>query len=79
MYWGAEDVNNYIPKKCFIDRRSFINHKELYNFLRNMPEKQYIDYQRHIKNFIENQSEEFTCKRFAKIISLKVIEAINNK
>ena len=79
VYWGAEDVNNYIPKKCFIDRRSFINHAELYNFLTNMPEKQYLDYQMHIKNFIENQSEEFTCKRFAKIISLKIIEAINNK
>ena len=79
VYWGAEDINNYIPKECFIDRRNFINHEELYKFLRNMPEKQYLDYQRCIKDFIENKSEEFTSKRFAKIISLKIVEAINNQ
>ena len=79
VYWGAEDINNYIPKECFIDRRSFLNHEELYKFLKNMPEKQYLDYQRCIKNFIENQSEEFTCKKFAKIISLKIAQTINIK
>ena len=79
VYWGAEDINNYIPKECFIDRRNFINHEELYKFLRNMPEKQYLNYQRCIKDFIENKSEEFTCKRFAKIVSLKITEAINNQ
>ena len=79
VYWGAEDINSYIPKKCFIDRRNFINHQELYKFLKNMPEKLYLNYQRNIKNFIENESEEFTCKEFAKIISNKIVEVIDNK
>ena len=78
VYWGAEDIDNYIPKECFIDRRSFISHEKLYDFLKNMSEKQYINYQKNIKNFIENQSEEFSCKRFAEIISFKIVETINN-
>ena len=78
IYWGAEDIDNYIPKDCFIDRRNFINHQKLYDFLKNMPEKQYITYQENIKNFLENQSEEFTCKKFAEIISFKIVETINN-
>ena len=78
VYWGAENINDYIPNKCFIDRRSFKNHEELYHFLKNMPEAQYLDYQRYIKNFIENESEVFTCKKFAETISFKIIETLNN-
>lgn len=77
IYWGADDVNNYIPEECFIDRRNFINHEKLYNFLKNMPEEQYLNYQKCIKNFIENPSNEFTCKKFADTVSLKIIEIMN--
>ena len=77
VYWGADDVDNYIPKECFIDRRNFINHEKLYNFLKNMPEEQYLNYQRCIKNFIENPSNGFTCKKFADTVSLKIIETMN--
>ena len=79
IYWEAEDIDDYIPKKCFIDRRNFSNHEELYKFLKNMSEEEYLNYQKSIKNFIENESEDFTCKKFADIISLKILEIINNK
>ena len=79
VYWGAEDINDYIPKECFIDRRNFSNHEGLYKFLKNISEKEYLNYQRCIKKFLENQSEEFTCKKFADIISSKVVKIINNK
>ena len=79
IYWGAEDIDDYIPKKCFIDRRNFSNHEELYKFLKNMSEEEYLNYQKSIKNFIENESEDFTCKKFADIISLKKLKIINNK
>ena len=79
IYWGAEDIDNYIPKKCFIDRRDFLNHEELYKFLKNMSEQEYLNYQKCIKNFIENESKEFTCKNFADVISLKIVEILNNK
>tara|TARA_B110000037_G_scaffold209644_1_gene259012 strand:- start:291 stop:1316 length:1026 start_codon:yes stop_codon:yes gene_type:complete len=79
VYWGAEDIDDYIPKKCFIDRRNFSNHEELYKFLKNISEKEYLNYQICIKDFIENKSKEFTCKKFADVISLKIVEIINNK
>ena len=79
IYWGAEDIDDYIPRKCFIDRRNFSNHEDLYKFLKNMSEEEYLNYQRCIKNFIENESKEFTCTKFADVISLKIVEIINNK
>ena len=78
VYWGAEDIDNHIPKECFIDRRSFLNHYELHKYLKNMSERQYLNYQKCIKEFLENKSEEFTCKKFADIISSKIVETINN-
>ena len=78
IYWGAEDIDDYIPKNCFIDRRNFSNHEELYKFLKDMSEVEYLNYQRCIKNFIENESEEFTCKKFADVISSKILDIINN-
>jgi alpha(1,3/1,4) fucosyltransferase len=79
IYWGAEDVNDYIPKKCFIDRRDFSNHENLYKFLKNMSEEEYLNYQRYIKKFLENESGKFTCKKFADVISSKIVEIINNR
>ena len=78
VYWGAEDIEDYIPKECFIDRRIFINHEELYQFLNDMPEKQYLNYQGSLKKFLENESDEFSCKKFADIISSKIIETLNS-
>ena len=42
-----------------------------------MPEDQYLNYQKCIKNFIENPSNEFTCKKFADTVSHKIIETMN--
>ena len=76
VYWGAEDIHKYIPNECFIDRRFFSNHDELYKFLKNISEEKYLDYQRSIKKFLENDSEDFSCKKFANVISAKIIEIL---
>ena len=79
IYWGAPDINDYVPKDCFIDRREFSNHQELYEFIKKMPEDQYLNYQRRIKDFLENKSEKFSCSEFSNIISSKIIKVINNQ
>ncbi len=78
VYWGASDIENYIPKECFIDRRDFNNHDQLYSLLKNMSEKKYLQYQHSIKDFLENKSELFSCKKFADVITSKIMEKINN-
>jgi len=79
IYWGAEDINDYIPNNCFIDRRNFSNHEKLYKYLKNMTEDEYLNYQRYIKNYIENEANEFSCAKFADSISTKIVELINYK
>jgi hypothetical protein len=43
VYWGAPNVTDHIPEDTFIDRRNFKSYEELYNYLRNMPDNEYIE------------------------------------
>ena len=54
IYWGAKNILDYIPKNCFIDRRSFKSHFELYSFINEMREDTFIKYQNNIKNFLNS-------------------------
>lgn len=46
VYWGASNIEKYIPKECFIDYRKFMNFDLLLSCLRNISEK---TYNRHIE------------------------------
>ena len=78
IYWGAPDINYYVPSNTFIDRREFSNHDVLYKFLKNMNEDLYLNYQENIKDFLINKSEKFSCDKFSDIISSKIISDMNN-
>ncbi|NRD31331.1 hypothetical protein HQQ92_05870 [Shewanella sp. DC2-4] len=52
IYWGAPNITDHIPSDCFIDRRKFSSHEELYNHIKNMPESDYLAIQNNIENFI---------------------------
>lgn len=54
IYYGAPNISDYIPTNCFIDWRNFSNYDEIYNYLKNMSEKEYNDYIENIKNFLNS-------------------------
>lgn len=56
IYWGAKNIHKYIPSTCFIDRSSFNSHEDLYKFIKDMPESQYISYQLAIKEFLSSEA-----------------------
>ena len=56
IYYGAPNVEDYIPKDCFIDFRDFKDYEELYGFLCEMPNSIYQDYLLAVKGFIETDS-----------------------
>ena len=74
IYRGAPNVINHIPPDTFIDRRKFKSYEELYKYLKNMPEKEYINYLDAIKNFVESDKiYPFSAKYFAKTIISEVV------
>ena len=56
VYWGASNITDYIPKKCFIDRRDFKNIEDLYRYLKNMKEEKYNQYLQNIKTYMQSES-----------------------
>tara|TARA_A100001015_G_C15026532_1_gene730801 strand:- start:2002 stop:3027 length:1026 start_codon:yes stop_codon:yes gene_type:complete len=79
VYWGASDIEKYIPTTCFINRKNFRNHEQLYKYLKNITEDRYLIYQKNIKKFLEDDASDFSCKKFANIISSNIIKKLNNK
>ncbi|MGB8468158.1 MAG: glycosyltransferase family 10 [Candidatus Babeliales bacterium] len=54
VYWGAYNVDTYVPSSCFIDRRDFKDDAALYTFLTQMPEHEYKQYQDAAQHFLRN-------------------------
>lgn len=77
VYWGAEDIAEYVPKACFIDRREFSSYSDLYEFMRDMPEHVYLGYQHAIRDFLESDaSHSFSTKHFAQTIVSEVLSCL---
>ena len=56
IYWGATNIEEYIPKECFIDRRNFSSNEELYAFIKKMPKEEFEAYIRNIKEFLSSET-----------------------
>jgi hypothetical protein len=54
IYWGASNIEHYVPRSCFIDRRDFPSLEALYQFLKNMSEQEYGQYLFHIRQFLKS-------------------------
>ncbi|BCX12978.1 MAG: fucosyltransferase [Thermosynechococcus sp.] len=77
VYWGAEDVTDYIPEDCFIDRRRFASYADLYDHLRTMPEDRYLAYQRAIADFLQSEAaQRFSVEQFAGTVAGGIISVL---
>lgn len=55
VYWGADNVLDYIPACCFIDRRQFKSTSDTHRYLVQLSDSKCHDYQQHIKEFLLSQ------------------------
>jgi alpha(1,3/1,4) fucosyltransferase len=54
IYWGAPNVTDIVPETCFINRENFRNDRELYQYMKNMPDAVYQKYLDNIQNYLTN-------------------------
>lgn len=52
IYWGANNISEYVDTGAFIDRRQFNSDSELEIFISNMTELEYESYQEAIQNYL---------------------------
>ena len=74
VYWGANNVSKHIPKDCFIDMRKFSGYKDMYQYMKNMSDEEYLDYLNAIERFIlSDKSYQFSTEYFAKTITEQML------
>ena len=79
IYWGAKNVLDHIPDNCFIDKRNFMSHENLYRFIKNMSEETYIDYQKNITKFLINQKKKkFSNESFIQAVPYKILHYLKS-
>lgn len=77
VYWGASNIQDYIPRDCFIDRRQFDAMSELYAFMKAMTESDFIGYQQRIADFLQSKAAyPFSSECFAETIVNTVVKDI---
>lgn len=55
IYFGAPNIEQYIPKGCFIDLRDFSDHESLYRYIKSMNEERYMKYLNNIKSYLSSE------------------------
>lgn len=69
IYWGATNIEDYIPSDCFIDRRLFASNQELYDYLKNMNAEDYENYLLSAQNFLKSPgSTKFSSDSFVELV-----------
>jgi hypothetical protein len=66
IYWGASNVEEYIPKDCFVDRNAFSSMEELHHFMKTMAKAEYDGYLKRIRAFlITDVAKKFTYEQLS--------------
>lgn len=69
IYYGATNIEKYIPSCCFIDMRKFKSVHDVHNYINKMNPKQFRKMQKNIDRFLRSKmSQSFTPESFAKNI-----------
>lgn len=78
IYWGAPNIESYIPPECFINMRKFPNYEELHKFLENITEETYNQYLAAINNFLQTPAaQSFLNTEVARFITQHIIKDLS--
>ncbi len=69
IYLGANNITDYIPKRCFVDKKDFETYEALYTFISTMEKQRYLEYLDAIEVFLNSAAADpFRVESFAKTI-----------
>lgn len=70
IYWGATNIEEYVPKACFIDRRDFDSESEVYRYIKGMDKEKYQAYLDAAAKFLQSpEAQLFSDENFVEIVS----------
>jgi alpha(1,3/1,4) fucosyltransferase len=80
IYWGADNVDTLIPASCFIDRRNFASTQAVHQYLLNLSEQQYVQYQQHILAFLRSAAaNRFDISHYTEVIVAEITKSLTKQ
>ena len=74
IYLGASNVTDYIPKNSFIDKRKFSDYSELFDYITELSEDDYMQYLQSIEDYIKSEKIlPFGAESFVNIIFNEIL------
>jgi len=69
VYWGAPNVKAFIPGNCFLDKRDFPRYEDLYSFMKNMSDGEYLARLDAIEEFLgSGEGRRFSAECFGETV-----------
>lgn len=73
VYLGTDNIEEYIPKICFVHQRDFVSYDALSTYLQNMSEKEYDQRIEAIEAYLQSESfHKFSGEYFAQTLSTQI-------
>lgn len=70
VYWGANNVEEYIPSNCFVDMRRFGDVSEVHRYLLSITPDEYLQFQHNISAFLRSEKAQlFSIENFAATVA----------
>lgn len=74
VYLGAKEIACHIPQNAFIDRNRFQSYSELYEFLNQISDEEYIEYLNAIKRFLKSDRlYQFSSDHFVDVVLKNIL------
>jgi hypothetical protein len=78
VYWGGDNILDYLPSECFVDRRLFSSTKAVHEFLLSVSDEEYDNYQKSIMSFLSGlQADRFRSSSVIQNIVNCIIDNLN--
>ena len=77
IYWGASNIDEYVPRACFIDRRDFESDGDVYAYIKGMGKEEYQRYLNAAADFLQSsEAQLFSDENFIEIVSAQLNSAV---
>lgn len=79
IYWGADNVEKYIPSDCYIDMHDFENLNELLEYIDSITKEQYEQYLNNVKRYLESEQfvQNFSVDKYISIMMKQINCEVN--
>ena len=78
VYWGAGNIEQWIPEDCFIDRRKFADTSDVHRYLHTIDQDRFARYQTAMADFLAGpQADAFRLSVISRKIAEQIARSLN--